>query len=353
MEQTNLIEDAIKRYENNINRRDSGIYDYIPIFHVLPRFSKYFPGLLRGTNIIISAGTGVGKTQFVKFLTLLTPYLFNKVAEHKIKYKVLYFALEESKEEIVDSLIAAVLNEVYGLDLDVYSLNSYTEKALNPDVILKIKHCENVIAEILENVDIIDTINNPTGIYKYCREVSNQLGEHHFVDKIFIENGEEILRKVYSHYTPNDETQVLVVVDHLSLLEEEKDATTTADAMKRWSYNYARRQITKHWKWTVINVQQQMAATEEAEYYKNRVNVNKVKPTLYGLADNKRTARDAHQILFLFAPDRFEIEEYMGFDIASMRDNFRSCILGKNRYGISNVEIPLEFSGAKIRFKEL
>lgn len=352
MDQNDLVKDALSRYINNKARRKDGKIDYLPIHHIFPRLSNYIPGFMRGTNILISAGTGVGKSQLSKYLTIIAPYIFNK--QHQpFKYKVLYFALEESKEDIVDGLICAIINLKYNTNIDVFELNSYREKALSDELLKRVEEAAITVSHMLEHVEIIDSISNPTGIYKMCRHYSEMWGKHIKNIKIIQNEGVSEEKEIYSHYEPNDETQVYVVVDHLSLLTEEKGAVTVESAMKKWSYDYARKQITKHWKWTVFNVQQQMAATEAMEFYKNNINVQKVKPSLYGLADNKKTGRDHHLVLFLFAPDRFEIPEYMGFDIKTMGDSFRSLIVGKNRLGIPNIELPLRFHGNKYFFNEI
>jgi hypothetical protein len=352
MAESNLIEETRSRYINNQERRKLGIIDYLPIHHIFPRLSHYIPGFMRGTNILISAGTGVGKSQLGKFFTIMAPYIFNKEVAN-LKYKVLYFALEESKQEIIDGLVCALINLKYNTNVDVFEINSYRENPLSEFLLKRIDEALPIVEDMLKNVEIFDTILNPTGIYKTCRHYSELWGKHIKVNKEFVKNGIVSVEEVYSHYQPNDDTQVFVVVDHLSLLSEEAGAPTLAESMKRWSFNYARSQITKHWKWTVFNIQQQMAAVEEQEFYKNNLNVQKLKPSLFGLADNKKTARDHHLILFLFAPDRFEIENYLDFDIKTMGDSFRSLIIGKNRIGIPNIEIPLKFYGNKILFTEL
>jgi hypothetical protein len=355
MEQ-NAINDSIERYKLQREKRIKGEIDFIPIYHLLPRFSDVFPGLIRGSNILITANTGVGKSQLAKFMCLLAPYFYNKriSPDKPINYKVLYFALEESVQEIIDSVICALVNIKYNVGLDYNTLNSYKEEPLSDIVLKYIEEVSPLAYEILEHVEIFENITNPTGIYKKCKEVSLRYGIHHEKEiNIADDNNNITTKSIYSHYQPFDDTHFVVLIDNLNIVSPERDAPSLEAAMKKWSYDYARRFLTKAWKWTVVNIQQQAAATEEQEFHKNVLNINKVKPTLFGLADNKKTARDMHQVLALFAPERYQIHNYEGYDIKALGDSFRSLMILKNRIGISNVEVPLLFYGDRFLFKEL
>ena len=66
--------------------------------------------------------------------------------------------------------------------------------------------------------------------------------------------------------------------------------------------------------------------------------------------DNKM----ADMVLGLFAPTRYEISTYRGYNIARMKDSYRSLIFLKDRnYGLANNYVHLYFDGASNIFKEL
>ena len=67
------------------------------------------------------------------------------------------------------------------------------------------------------------------------------------------------------------------------------------------------------------------------------------------LRDNKLH----HLVLALFSPARFGIKEYEGYNIDLLGDNFRSLIVLKSNFSISNVKVPLYFNGACSYYKEL
>lgn len=343
-----MFDDAFEDLVNKAKNRREGRYNSIP-FENFPSLNKYVPGIMKGTHYIITANSGIGKTQFAKQLFVFEPYKFIKNhPEAGLKLKILYFVLEESKDEFMLGLISNRLQEVYGLSYSVLDLQSF-DKPLPEDVIQKISECREYFQELSDSIEVIDTISNPTGIYKYVREYSRQHGTHHY--RTIQINGTDT--KVYSHYEPDDPNEyVVVIVDHISLLTQEK-ALTKHQTMTKWSNDYVTDQIVKHLKYAVVSIQQQEAAKEKQEFYRGASIESKLEPSLDGLGDNKLTQRDAKVVLGLFAPDRYEIREHMGYDIAVLKDNYRSLKILKNRFGRPNLSKGLYFDGAINYFKEL
>lgn len=351
----------VNKIEEQKLKLSQGRVNCIPFTDKFPKLSKVLPGIIKGTYYITTANSGVGKTQFTKYMFVRTPYDYVKAhPEAGIKLKILYFALEESKEEFINSIIVAWLADTYGIEIDVLKLNSMLEP-VEDSILEKVKEGRKYFEDLFEIVDVIDSVSNPYGLYKYCREYSNDNGEHlwtqlklndetqrKYIKHLEYEQSNKELWK-YSHYEPHNEDEyVIIITDHISLLQPE-NGKTLHQTMSDWSVNYCRKQITKHWKYIIVNVQQQAAASEDIEHFK----ASKMEPSLSGLADNKLTARDALVVLGLFAPARYEIEKYMGYDIKKFKDNFRSLIILKNRIGIPNHKLALYFDGAVNRFKEL
>ena len=80
---------------------------------------------------------------------------------------------------------------------------------------------------------------------------------------------------------------------------------------------------------------------------------SKLEPSLDGLADNKKTQRDADMVMGLFAPHRYEIPQHRGYNIRKMQDYYRSISILKNRYGVSNLRVGTFFDGCVSDFVEL
>jgi hypothetical protein len=309
-----------------------------------------------------------GKTQFTKHSFVFKPIEWIKShPESGLSIKVLYFALEESKHEFMMSMICNRLYNKYGIEIDTLELQSMYEKSIPDYIFKKVEECQEYFEDLIKYIEIIDTISNPYGIYNYVRQYSIDNGTHYYYnfktdkEKLNALSHEEAKKQIdyktswgYSHYVPNNSNEyVIVVVDHASLLSPENGGTLH-QAMSDMSATYGRKQITKHYNYVYVQVQQQAAIGEQAEYTKMGGKIEeKFKPSLANLGDNKLTARDCHCVLGLFAPARYNIQKYNGYDITKLADNFRSVEILKNRIGSGYVEDALYFDGRVNEFKEL
>ena len=336
--------------------KDNGQIFCIP-FKNYPKLTGSIPGAVPGMIQMVTAASGVGKTQFAKALYVREPLEYAK--KHNIKLKILYFALEESEKEFIDTMICNYLSVKCNTKIDILTLQGYREESLSEESVKLIEHHMDEIEDLLSNVEIIDSVYNPTGIYKYCRDYADKNGTHHFEDRTFYKkksDGEEYTEqvKVYSHYTPNDSNAVtIVVLDHMSLLAPEKGGTLHG-AMAEWSTRYCLKQITKHWNWAVVNIIQQEQSSEKEQFSNNGQSIQKkTEPSLAAFANNKEIQRDAKVILGVYSPDRYGFDEYHGYNVSRFRDCFRAVVVLKNRFGPPNKYHHFLFDGAANRFGEL
>tara|TARA_R110000772_G_scaffold183128_1_gene294313 strand:- start:158 stop:1369 length:1212 start_codon:yes stop_codon:yes gene_type:complete len=342
-------------------------------FQNYPKLAQSVPGIVPGMITMITAGSGVGKTQVTKALAVREPLEY--AVKHGLKIKIFYFALEESEQEFIDTMICNYVSQKAKVEVDILTLQGYRQGSLDSKTMLVIETYIDEIEELLESVEIIDSVYNPTGIYKYCRDYADRNGTHHFEDREFIKNkidkdpesptfGKKITTKentkVYSHYEPNDPNQItIVIVDHMSLLTPEKNKDTGLmmnqhQTMAHWSTNYALKQVTKHWNWAVVNVIQQEQSGEKEQFTMKGESVQKkTEPSLANFANNKEIQRDAKIVLGVYSPDRYGFTEYHGYDIGRFRDCFRAIRVLKNRFGPPNKYYHFLFDGATNRFVEL
>lgn len=363
---SSLFEKTLATIVRNKEIKESGGYNCIPFS--FSRLNNYLPGIIKGVQYIITANSGVGKTQLAKFMFVNTPYKFIKEnPKAGIRLKIMFFALEESKEEFMYSLITNRLKEVYGISVSVSTLQSISTEILSEDLLNKIKDCKEYFEDLSQCLDVIDGISNATGIYKYVREYSQKHGIHYYYNyktdkekKHVITESEYHTRPdrenyAYAHYIPNDPNEyVIIICDHLSLLQTEAGAITLHESMTRMSAEYARKQITKHFKYVFVGTQQQASDKEKLQFTTTGRNIEqKLEPSLDGLADNKTTQRDALVVLGLFAPDRYGIKSHLGYNIDALKDKYRTLIILKNRIGRPNLKLGLFFDGETNTFKEL
>lgn len=353
-----------KRVKSLINikkEKDAGKIFCIPFVNY-PKLTQSVPGIIPGMMTLITAASGIGKTQVAKALAVREPLEY--CLKHGKKIKIIYFALEESREEFIDTMICNYISGK-GIRVDLLTLQGYKEKSLDQNTLDAISKYMPEIEKLLENVDIVDSIYNATGMYKYCRDFADRNGKHFYEDREFIKSKkdgttERIMTKVYSHYTPNDpDLNVIVICDHLSLISPEKDPftgnmMTQHQAMAKWSTDYAMKQITKHWGWSVVDIQQQEQSAEKEQFTNKGESIQKkTEPSSANLANNKELQRNYKVILGVYSPDRYGFEDYHGYDIRRFKDTFRSIIILKNRFGPPNKYYSFLFDGATNRFNEL
>lgn len=366
----NLFEETLDEIKKNKTNID--IYkkpNCIP-FDWFPKLKTVIPGLMKGTNWLISANSGIGKTQFTKHNFVYEPIKWIKEhPESKLKVKILYFALEESKKEFMYTMISNRLYHEHKISVSVLELQSMFDKGIPNEIVDKIEECRDYFNDLEQYLTIYDTVSNPTGIYKTVRSYSIDNGTHYFynfkedkekkntIGVNSIEDYNKYVKKedwAYSHYIPFDEDEyVIVIIDHFGLLQPEL-GETLHQTMGKMSAEYGRKMITKHFNYLFVNVQQQTAEGEKAEFTKMGDKIeDKFKPSLAGLANNKETQRDAHVVLGLFSPERYGIKAYQNYDVKQLGDKFRTLLVLKNRIGSGYIEDALYFNGKVNVFKEL
>lgn len=333
--------ERFKQLQKQREDRLAGKHTLIPFYHHFPNLSKYVPGIFREAIYGILAGSGDGKTKLAKYLSIIVPYLLSK--QIGLKFKTIYFALEESEEEFIDHLALLLLNERYGIELDYHSINSYRQDIISEDIMEKIQSLAPEIDEIMSHVYVYDNISNPTGMYMKCKEHAQDWGT--------MKDGK---------YIPHDSEEfVIVVCDHVSLITKERDnelntVLSKHEALAKWSTTYCLKYITKKLKWSVVNVQQTTMTSEGSEKKKT----NTLEPSPEDLATNKELFRDMKVLLALFSPMKNRIAKYRGYQIVGpkgvgLRDSFRNLSVLKNRYGPPNVNVGLHFDGATGTYKEI
>jgi replicative DNA helicase len=355
-----IFKQTLSNIRDAKNARDRGEFNAIPFG--IEALDRHLPGVMKGLQYIVTASSGVGKTQLTKDLFVNRPYKFVKDNPNLgIKLKILYFALEESKEEFMLTLISNRLKNQYGISVGVMELRSIGSHHLPDHVLERIEECGEYFKELEESIEIIDSISHPYGIYNYVRSYATEHGTHYYRDHVFKTEKDGIVTeevgKVYDRYEANDPNEfVVVITDHMSLLlpENNENTNTLHKAMSFFSSEYCRKNISKHWKYCVVNIQQQAADKEKQQYTTSGQSIeSKLEPSLDGLGDNKLTQRDALVVLGLFAPERYQIEKHLGYDITKLRDNYRCLTILKNRIGTPNMKLPLLFNGKTNSFRQL
>lgn len=317
-----LYDSAISTIETNKNRVSSGKLNCIP-FKNLKRFSSIVPGIFKSNYICVTAATSIGKTQFTKNLFIFNPIEFIRANPNAgVDYNVVYFALEESEEEFTMSLISYLLYKEFGIALSYLDLMSYTSTKITNDIVDKIKSLQPIIDFYLQRIKIYDNTRNREKI-------------------------EEIINQHYLEVKDIPEMFTSVVCDHISLFDVPQLSSLHKE-ISAWS-SYATKVGNKLYKFNMVNVHQQSMYAEDVTHFQ----ANKLEPSIANLADNKLIGRDYKQAFGIFSPFRFNIAKHNNYDIKSLRNNYRSFKILKNRFGRESVSIGCYFNGAVNYVNEL
>lgn len=357
---------SYKNVKNQIKKnkqiRLKGGYTCIP-FLLLPKLGQVVPGIEQEKYYLVTANSKVGKTKLADFLFVYNPYEFVTTKKSDIKLKIMYFSLEVSKEEKLSQYYSYKLYKDHNIVISPEKLKSRFENYILEDDIEKLIDSYDKEMENFESiVEIIDTIKNPFGIYKHVREYAYRNGDHYnhqgdlipvddlLSSDVTVRDKANLSIAGYRAHDPNE--YVIVLVDHISLLHTEKGQDLWT-AMFTFSSKYCLA-MRDRWKYTPVVIQQQTADQEKQQFtFKGDSIIAKLRPSPDGLADCKLTQRDVNVMIGLFAPHRYKIENYEGYNIDKLGDNYREFNVMLNRNGSGFINIDLYFNGASNFFKEL
>lgn len=349
-----IFSSALREIEAKQERASLGFINCIPL--PFNRTSEFHPGIEQGTYDIITASSGVAKSQYARFMYVISSYEFIKEnPDADIRLKIFFFSLEESKEKFMMSIISHWLYTKHRRRVSVKQLRSVGKRGtyLSEEILQLIKAGKEYFADLENYVTVIDNARNPTGIFKIMQSYNEARG--HWTYKEVVIGGELTkLKDTFIHDDP--QLYIMCIVDHISLLHtEKKDGIMLSlhGAIGLFSSNYAI-ELRNKYNNIIVVIQQQSASSEQKQYtFKGQSIDEKLLPSLQELGDNKLTQRDADNVFGLFAPDRYQIEECEGYDVTKLQDHFRLLLKLKGRDGESNIRTPLYFDGACNVFKEL
>lgn len=346
-----LYNRTIKNIEDKRANLINGGINSIPSPFI--RFNNDFVGVEQRTYFCITSTTKGGKSQFGSYTFIFEPLLYAYKHPEKVSYKVFYFILEETPERVLQRFMSYILYYLSNGNIRVSPRDlrsTKNNKPLSEEIITILKSEEyKKIFEFFESSIIFSTTANPTGIYKECKKYAEDHGT--IVTKKIEYKGEagEILESnIFDHYIPNNPKEYKIIfIDHIGLIDTEK-GMTLKQSMDKLS-EYLAKYLRNRYDFSPVVIQQQSFEGESTDSFIN----GRIRPSAQGLGDSKYIARDCDVLIGLFSPFKYELKEYLGYDITKFRDNIRFMELLLSRDGEMGGICPLFFDGASCIFKEL
>lgn len=323
----------------------------------LQRFEGVVPGIMQKKFFLVTANTGIGKTQFTDAFFMYRPIDFVLNSQTDIKIKIFYYSLEIDKESKIIQGIARKIYYDYNMVIPYNKILSMNKHRISQEEYDLISSTKDYFDKIEDFVYIYDGTINPYGIYKQLVDYAKSHGTIHkkrITKKVKNEDTGEIHEEeheIFDYYTPNNPKEyVIIIVDHAALLNSEHGLNIKG-TIEKHSNNMV--QLRNNFGYIPVLIQQQAATNEDLEIYRGQTLESKLLPSLHGLGETKLTGRDADIVLGLFSPARYELEKFRGYNISKFQDNFRSLHILKYRSGTPNGVVGLYFNGAVNYFEEL
>ena len=347
------FKEVVDYLQNRRQRAVEGKYNCIPL--PFPRFKQIWPGVEMGKYIIVTAAQKIGKTKFTDFLFVYN--LVDFLIRHpEMRVKILYFSLEDTARKKYVDYLCHLLMRLDTLEVSSTQLESIdNEHPVKPEILdlIQSEKYQKYIRKYEEVVQYVDTVKNPTGINKECREYALSHGHLNFKEMEMKnpESGNMEKRPVIdpmNPYTPDDpEEYRIVILDNAANLSNENGLSKRETIEKMSKYAVTLRDQLNY---IFVLVQHQAQDLESNESFK----LDRMKPRTDSLADCKTTSRDANMIIGLYSPFKFQKTSYEGYDITKLRNNVRFMeILDDRNYGANGNICPLMFEGASTYFREL
>lgn len=337
-----LFETVINDILKNKEIRKAGGNVGIPVS--FRRLSEYIPVIEKATSIGILGATGSGKSRFTRSEYVYHPYKFHKETGYPLK--IILFPLEDSKEKVYRNLICHYLYECYNIYINLQELNS-TGKRILPDFVEeKIKEAKEFFNDFEDVVTIVDGMNTPTEIYKFCEEYALNTG---IIEEYEIEIEGEI--KQQSRYIANNGVHTIIVVDNMSNIDIEEGVKDEREAIVKFCKTLVRDRLCNYFKFTVIQVLQQDFASERQSYTNGGdLVISKLEPSLAGIGDSKTVSRSMHIVLGIFHPSRYGIMQYPTPSRKEPNKTYRLDILGNKFRSLSILKANDSDFGLKVPF---
>ena len=246
--------------------------------------------------------------------------------------------------------IAYRLFSKYGITISPQKLLSVYSNYILDDTIEDLIDAERPWFNFLESkLDLQDEIRGATAIFKYMETYFESNGVWTY-KTIRINKEDTVVRDRY--FTNNPNLIVEIISDHLGLLPAEGQLDQR-ETIGRFSSDYSLRFRDKY-KACVIHIQQQALMGSQQQFTSSGKSIiEKLKPDISNLANNKEVSRDVNLCIGLFAPNKYGFDSYKDYDLSRLKDNHRELIIMLNRDGISSASIDLYFQGAAGYFSEL
>lgn len=295
----------------------------------MPKLEDYMDGLTQETYYLLAGGTGSGKTSFALYSFVYKP-LMDHIDDDR--YRIIYFSLEMTEEQLLAKLLSLYIFETYGEEISFKNLLSRGKNETLSDEDYEL---------VLESLDWLDKVESKIIIHD---GTTNAERMKDLIISDLRQFGRFIDENTYELH--NSSMVITILLDHIGLIRpaigrSKKEEIDTASAYLV--------QFRNKCKVSPIVVMQVNRGSSNVE----RRKLGHQELQLDDLKDSGNPSEDSNVVIALFYPYREKMSTYRGYDIKQLEDSFRSAVILKNRFGAADIAVGTSFYGACGLFKEL
>ena len=373
----------ITEYKKGQEGRNRGL----PMGEGLELISNAIDGIQRGMMYAIGSAPKVGKSTFVNYGFIISPYL-HMLKNPSVNIRWRYYSWEMDRVTMEFDFVCHFLYSDYGISRYELPLNVTVEGKpfieissaflrgqkqddnkktilVSPDLFEKIKkiYSERIVPLFgeyseegikLKNgyIDFIDKGENPTGIFKSTLRFASSRGK--IVHQDYIDKEGKPAKKI-AGYVPNDPDEyVIIILDTIRKVRRERGFTAKETVDKTIEYITDLRNLFKYTFIPIIHLNRNMSDINNLKFMGDLIY-----PQPETIKDTGNLSEEATHIFTMFNPndERYNLTKHFGLVIKDAKRNelypaLRTVHLVESRYVPYPQHFRVNMNGALKDFKQ-
>lgn len=307
----------------------------------ISKMDKYTGGLQKGVYTLIFGTSGAGKSSYA-----LYTHIYRPLKDYPDKnIKLIYYSLEMSQSLLLAKLLCLYIYEEFHYVISYTELMSWQE-ILDDESYEYVKKGKNWLNSIMDKLIIYDKTLNAKFFYKSMMENLEEWGT--------FEETDDGRRTIYIKNDP--EQYVEAIVDHIGLVRPSAGNSKKAEIDEVSAYAVS---FKEKCQCSFCILMQENRNSSDMD----RRKADLTECSAEDIKDSGNPYNDSEICIGIYYPLKYKIKNHRGYPIIvennqqgsfiGLRDRYRSAILIKNRLGVSDRLVPLNFFGEIGYFIEL
>ena len=303
---------------------------YTGLDNGLGRINNHIYNFQRKWYYLIGGLSNTGKTTFVDFMLLNA---IRDAEEQGIPIDIFYYSYEIDYETKFVQWLSNFIFYKYNIEIPPEKISGLGQYRLTQNeydlVKMEIPHFEKLFKKIQFRFDP----TNPTGIYRELLQYYDEHGE--FIKEKyagFNDFGAPEQKERISGYRAKDNRYVIVVIDHIALLNLERKFSLKENIDKMSEYAVKFRNICGT---TFLILQQFNQGLHAIDRKKHKG--EDLLPQQSDFKDSGNPFQDSDTALGIMNPHALDLIKIVGYDTTRIKNNFRIVNIIKNRKGKAHV----------------